>query len=108
MKKVIAATLGIVLATGAVSALAGKQDREQLAQCKIDIDAHYGDATRMRLRSIKRGEGETHLRLMVTPAEGGNRVVICSVAGDGASRLTDADGVALAEPETSEGLTLAR
>ena len=40
MKKLIATTLGVVLAAGAVSASAGSQDRENLAQCKADVK-HY-------------------------------------------------------------------
>ncbi|MDP5054379.1 MAG: hypothetical protein NWP69_11365, partial [Congregibacter sp.] len=102
MKKVIVSTLGIILATGAVSAFAGKQDRENLAQCKADINAYYGDSTRTRLRSIKRSSGETHLRLMVNPKDGENTVIVCSVASDGGSRLATGDGVALTGPATQE------
>lgn len=108
MKKVIVTTLGIVLATSAASALAGKEDRANLAQCKADIGAYYGEGTRMRLRSIQRAEGETHLRLMVTPAGGGNRVVVCSVGSDGASHLADKDGVALVVPTAGEAVSVAR
>ena len=80
MKKILATTLGVILATGAVAALADRQDR------------------------ASRSAGETHMRLTVTPESGGRRVVVCSVSRDGASSLADRDGVALAPP--SEGQTV--
>jgi len=107
MKKVLATTLGVVLAAGAASALADRQDRAHLTQCKADIAAYYGEDTRMRLRSIRRAAGETHLRLTVTPDGGGNRVVVCSVSrGDGASSLADGDGMALAPLGDRRSLSL--
>jgi len=95
MQRVIAATIGILLATAAVSTFAAKQDRENLAQCKADITGYYGEGARTRLRSIKRGAGETHLRLMVTPKGGKNTVIVCSVTQEGASTLATGDGIAL-------------
>ena len=106
-KKILAGTLGIILATGAVSALAGKEDRENLAQCKADIGALYGDNTRMRLRSIKRGAAATQLRLMVTPRDAGNLVVVCSVDREGTVHLADRDGIALLPTEEGGALTRA-
>jgi len=91
----LAGTLGLVLAGGTASALAGKEARDNLARCKADIAALHGDHTRMRLRSIKRGAADTQMRLMVTPRDGGNQVVICTVDRDGAVQLADRDGVAL-------------
>ena len=108
MKKVIATTLGIVLATSAVSALAGKEDRANLAQCKADVEAYYGDGARTRLRSINRAPDATHLRLMVTPPDGGNRVVVCSVSEGGATSLANQDGVALVVPAVGDAVTLAQ
>ena len=104
MKKILATTLGVILATGAVAALADRQDRASLTQCKADIEAYYGEDTRARLQGIRRSAGETHMRLTVTPESGGRRVVVCSVSRDGASSLADRDGVALAPP--SEGQTV--
>ena len=96
MKKILVTTLGVVLATGAVSALADRQDRANLTQCKADIEAYYGEDARARLRGIRRGAGETHMRLVVTPESEASRVVVCSVSRDGASSLADGNGVALA------------
>ncbi|MEM7691061.1 MAG: hypothetical protein AAF194_01265 [Pseudomonadota bacterium] len=101
MKKLIATVLGVALSAGAVSAFASKEDRQNLTQCKADVESYYGDKTRVRLRSIKRSAGETHLRLMVNPKGGENTVVVCSVARDGATSLADREGVALA-PITDE------
>lgn len=108
MKKVLVSSIGIILATGAVSAFAGKQDRENLAQCKADIESYYGDSTRTRLRSIKRSSGETHLRLMVNPKDGENTVIVCSVSSDGASSLATGDGVALSSSESEQKVSLAQ
>ena len=108
MKKIIVSTLGIILAAGAVSAFAGKQDREHLAQCTADIKSYYGDGTRTRLRSIKRSSGETHLRLMVNPRDGENTVVICSVGNSGASSLATKDGVALTTPAAEQKVSYTR
>lgn len=107
MKKLVATTLGIILAAGAVSAFAGKKDQENLAQCKADVKSYYGDDTRMRLRSIKRGDGETHMRLMVSAAAG-NTLVVCSVDQNGASSLADGDGVALIASSDEETVSLAQ
>ena len=107
MKKFIVSSLGIILATGAVSAFAGKKDQENLAQCKADVKAHYGEQTRMRLRSIKRGEEETHMRLMVSAPEG-NTLVVCSVDAAGASSLADRDGVALVTNTDEQRVSLAQ
>ena len=98
MKKVIVTTLGILLASSAVSSFAAKQDRENLALCKSDINAYYGDSTRMRLRSIKRDDDATHMRLMVNPKGGSNIVVVCSIDTAGVSSLETRDGIALTLP----------
>jgi hypothetical protein len=94
-KTLLASTLGLILATGTAAALADRQDRENLSQCKAGITALYGDNTRTRLRSIKRGAADTEMRIMVTPRAAGNQVVICSVDRNGSVRLADRDGIAL-------------
>ena len=43
MKKIITMTVGVVLAASALSAFAGNQDRENLAQCKADVKSYYGE-----------------------------------------------------------------
>ena len=107
MKKVLASTLGVILAASTVSVFAGKGDRENLAQCKADIESYYGERTRTRLRSIQHSGGESHLRLMVRPKGGENSVIICSVSSDGASSLATDDGVALNKAAVEEKVSLA-
>ena len=107
MKKVLASTLGVIIAASAVSAFAGKGDRENLAQCKSDIESYYGERTRTRLRSIRHSSGESHLRLMVRPRGGENTVIVCSVSRDGASSLATDDGVALNKSGPQEKVSLA-
>jgi hypothetical protein len=106
VKKILATMLGVILATGAVSALADRQDRANLAQCKADIGAYFGEDTRARLQGIKRSHGETHMRLIVTPESGSNRLVICSVSRDGASSLADRHGVAVAPLGDGQAVSL--
>lgn len=108
MKKVLVSVLGVILATSAVTAFAGKADRANLAQCEADVEAYYGERTRVRLRSIKRLENETQMRLMVTPGSGGsNQVLVCRVAADGNTSLADRDGVALAPSGEQEAVSMA-
>ena len=108
MKKVLVSVFGVILATSAVTAFAGKADRDNLAQCKADVDAYYGERTRVRLRSIKRLESETQMRLMVTPGSGGsNEVLVCRVDVDGSTSLADRDGVALASSSEEEAVSMA-
>ena len=107
MHRIITLTLGVLLATGAAGAFAGKQDRVALAQCKADVDAIYGDDARTRLRSIRHRKDETDFRLMVTPGSGGNRVVVCTVSRDGASSLADKDGMALHPEDGSQTVSMA-
>jgi hypothetical protein len=102
MKKIIASSLGIVLAASAVSAFAGKEDRENLAQCKADIESYYGESTRTRLRSIKHTAGETHMRLRVKPQGGENTIIVCSISREGTSSLADGEGVALSGQSTEQ------
>lgn len=106
MKKILATTLGVLLATAAVSAFADKVDRENLAQCKTDIKTHFGEGTRSRLRSIKRTDGEAHMRLMVKPGGGKNRLIVCSVSGDSSAVLTDKEGLSLVAPSGEATVTM--
>lgn len=95
MKKVIATTIGVLLATATLSAFAAKEDRENLAQCKAELQSYYGEGTRSRLRNIRKVSGDTRLRLTVKPAAGQSTVVLCWVSKDGTSNLTNSEGVAL-------------
>ncbi|MFT7288859.1 MAG: hypothetical protein ACI87W_002983 [Halieaceae bacterium] len=95
MNKTLTTLIGVVLATAAVSASAGKQDAEVLAQCKGAVESYYGDDTRTRLRSIRRSGGATLMRLQVKPQNGKNTAIVCSVGKDGVSNLSNSDGVAL-------------
>jgi hypothetical protein len=108
MHRIITVTLGVLLATGAAGALAGKQERVALAQCKADVDALYGDDVRTRLRSIRHRKDETDFRLMVTPGSGGNRVVVCTVGRDGVSSLADKDGMALRPARDAQKVSMSR
>lgn len=108
MQKLISAILGTILIFSAASALAGKQDRLALEQCKADLNVLYGDSTRVRLRSIKRDDEETDFRLMVKAGGGGNHVVICTVSSDGVSRLADQDGMALRPARDAQKVSMSR
>ena len=108
MKKVIATTLGVLLAASAVSAFAGKSDSESLAQCKADVAAYYGDDARVRLNSIKQRSGITHLRLKVTPKDSSSASINCAIDRDGVSSLTTRDGVALTPASTEQKVSLAQ
>ena len=98
MNKVIVTILGVLLATGAASALAGSGDREQLAQCKALVSAHFGDEARTRLRSIRTRADGTHMRLNVTPEGGERQSIVCTQDDQGLS-LTTPEGVALVAPQ---------
>lgn len=108
MKKVIATTLGVVLAASAVSAFAGKSDRESLAQCKADVTAYYGDDARVKLNSMKQRSGITHLRLKVIPSDSDSAVINCAIDRDGVSSLTTRDGVALTPVSDEQKVSLAQ
>jgi hypothetical protein len=107
MNKVIVTTIGVLLATAAVSASAGREYRQQLTQCKADIAAHYGAEARTRLRSIKRGQDGTTMRLLVMPAVADSEVVLCVGDGAGPNLLTDRDGIALAPAAAAEQISQA-
>ena len=96
MNKVLVTTLGVVLAAGAVSAWAGKAEREQLELCNAEIVEHFGKGTRMRLAKIQRGDDGIAMRMLVRPAGGDNTPVVCVSQNPGSVSLTDEAGVALA------------
>lgn len=108
MRKLILTIVGVVLTTSAVSVFAAKQDRENLEQCKAEITRYYGDRTRMRLRSVSRGEGTMELRIMATPRNGANALIACAIGADGVVTLRDQEGMALLPIRGDEALSLAR
>lgn len=105
MNKVLVTILGVLLVSGAVSAWAGKAEREQFDQCKADIVAHFGDGTRTRLRNVSQDDAGVSMRILVRAASGGNIPVVCTMDGAGAYILTDDDGVALSSAAPAEQLT---
>lgn len=107
MNRVIVTAFGVLLAGGAASVLAGSGDRQQLAQCKALVDAHFGDDTRTRLRSIRSRADGTYMRLSVRPADGDKRRIVCTRNDDGLS-LSTGDGVALvAQAEAADTVSVA-
>lgn len=94
MNKILVVVVGVLLAGGAVSALAANGDREQLAQCKTLVQAHFGDEARTKLRSIRNRADGTHMRLSVRPGDGSRQAVVCTLDDSGLS-LNTRDGVAL-------------
>ena len=98
MKKVIVTLVGVVMAGLAVTAMASKQDRQQLAQCKADIQAVYGEGVRTKLKGVKNGLSGTSMRIQTIPAGGESRVLTCTLDRDGVSSLTNSDGIALTVP----------
>lgn len=98
MKKVTVTLVGVVMAGLAVSAMAAKQDRAHLAQCKADIQAVYGEETRTKLKGVKNGRSGTSMRIQTIPAAGESMVLTCTVDRDGVSNLMNSEGVALTVP----------
>ena len=96
MNKVLVTTFGVVLAATAVSAWAGKAEREQLELCNAEIVEHFGKGTRMRLSKIVRDDDSLAMRMLVRPAGGDNTPVVCVATVPGSVSLTDEAGVALA------------
>lgn len=106
MNKVLVMMVGVLLAGGAVSALAASDDRAQFADCKELVQAHFGEEARTKLRSIRNRADGTHMRLSVRPGDGSRQAVVCSLSDDGLS-LSTRDGVALIPAtEAAEKVTL--
>ena len=95
MNKFLVTALGVVLATGAVSAFAGQAERDQLELCQAEVVEHFGKGTRMRLSKIVRGDDGVAMRLLVRPAGAKNTPVVCTTTAPGSVTLSDEAGVAL-------------
>ena len=98
MKKVAITMVGVLMAGMAVGAMASKQDRENLAQCKSSIEAVYGEDARTKLKGVKNKRSGTTMRIKTIPAEGESLLVSCMVDREGGITLTDSEGVALTDP----------
>lgn len=106
MNKVILTVVGVSLALAAAVASAGTAEKTQLADCKVALEAVYGDDLRTRLVNVRRRSDGTHMRIRVTPKGATSETVVCTQDKEGVLGLTDRDGVALAPTETSEKVSL--
>ena len=108
MKKVAITMVGVLMAGMAVSAMASKQDRENLAQCTDSIEALYGEDARTKLKGVKNSRSGSTMRIKTIPAEGESLLVSCLVDREGGVTLTDSDGVALTDPayDTADKVSL--
>lgn len=96
MKKMTAMTLGLVISTVAMPALATKAQREQLTQCKSELRAIYGKGSHLKLSSItNRGK----MRIKTLPEGGESMSVMCWKDKSGTLQLTDRKGVALIDTD---------
>ncbi len=70
---------------------------EQLAVCKIELKALYGEETRVRMYGTKSYRGVETLKLKVTPAGGSTVTLQCSSDNESDERvvLKDKNGDAL-------------
>lgn len=98
MNKVVASViLGAVL-SGAGATQANSEQNQQLADCKEQLSAIYGDDARVRLRGKGVGRASI-LNFSVYPKGERQQRVSCTKTADGALNLTDRHGVALVAPE---------
>ena len=97
MKTLKAVTASIVIACAAVPAWAGSSHNQDLALCKSELKAIYGQDTRIKLKSIRNGR-PAQLRIQAIPSEGDSTLVKCWNDGNGGVNLEDNDGVALGSP----------
>lgn len=95
MKILQAMTLGLVMSTVALPALANKATRQQLADCKTELRAMYGEETHVRLRSISK---RRIMRIWTVPPEGDSLLVHCSKNAAGKLNLMDGEGLTLVNP----------
>ena len=97
---------GVLLSTVTLTALAAPSERARFAECKDLAEAHYGEATRVRLYNIRDRAGMTELRLRVTPADAGGTNLLCTAAAGEDAVLRTRDGVAI-EPAARAPVALA-
>jgi hypothetical protein len=96
MKTLTTLTLGLIMSTAALPTLAAKMDADQLAQCKSELGAIYGDDARFRLKSINGRQNK--MRIKAIPVDGKSLIVTCWKDSSGRLQLVDREGVALVNP----------
>ena len=106
LKRTLLTTVGVLLSTVTLTAMAAPSERERFAECKDLAEAHYGDDTRVRLYNIRNRAGITELRLRVNPADAAGANLLCTAPADGDAVLRTRDGVAI-EPAASAPVALA-
>jgi hypothetical protein len=99
-------TVGVLLSTVTLTAMAAPSERERFAECKDLAEAHYGNDTRVRLYNIRNRAGTTELRLRVNPADAAGANLLCTAPADEDAVLRTRDGVAI-EPASSTPVALA-
>lgn len=96
MKALTTMALGLIMSTIAVPALATSADRQQLADCKSELRAIYGEDTGLRLKSISKAK--KRMRIWTVPVDGEGLSVDCRKDASGTLQLTDRQGVVLVNP----------
>lgn len=96
MKTLTALTLGLIMSTAALPTLAAKMDKNQLALCKSELGAIYGDDARFKLKSINGRRNK--MRIKAIPVDGESLIVTCWKDSSGTIQLVDRNGVALVNP----------
>ena len=94
-------TVGVLLFTLTLTALAAPSERARFAECKALAEAHYGDDTRVRLYNIRNRAGTTELRLRVKPAAAAGANLLCTAPVDEDAVLRTRDGVAIEPPASA-------
>ncbi|MBT4522090.1 MAG: hypothetical protein HOC23_18990 [Halieaceae bacterium] len=99
MNKLVALTMGLVMAGATLPAFASSSDNEYLGQCKAGLKAIYGEDTRLKLKSIKRSRAGNQFRIKAIPAQSSSLLVTCWVDDQGKTNLVDKNGVAIRSSE---------
>ena len=106
LNRYLLTTVGVLLSTVTLTAMAAPSERERFAECRDLAEAHYGDDTRVRLYNIRNRAGTTELRLRVNPADAAGANLLCTAPADEDAVLRPRDGVAI-EPAASAPVALA-
>ncbi len=99
MKTFTSFAVSMVLASAALPAMAGSQDRENLAQCKSELRKVFGDNTVLKLKSIKRSRNGAQMRIKTIPSGEESQMVSCWVDNEGITNMVDKEGVAISMPQ---------
>ena len=82
LNRYLLTTVGVLLSTVTLTAMAAPSERERFAECRDLAEAHYGDDTRVRLYNIRNRAGTTELRLRVNPADAAGANLLCTAPAD--------------------------